>query len=211
MDPFPTLYEAFLRAAEVDSGLRKETFLEQASRHIAEGALRASGCSFSETWGRRGLLILGADFDRTEIIPRENKTESPNRAEIPPLAMADHRLIFIDGPEVDCQVVRETGEHGDRDGWKDVRVAAGDAERLWLRNAPNPKEAAPSRASYEAGDRAKILLAKCFPIIPSKADVSNADLVRRVQAKHCEEGLKGGPPSLTIKKKIRPNSSEAVS
>jgi hypothetical protein len=81
MDPFPALYEAFLRAAEADSGLRKESFLEQARHHIAEGKLRASGRPFSVTWTRR-LYTTG--------IPRENKTESPDRVEIPPLAMADH-------------------------------------------------------------------------------------------------------------------------
>src|ERR1700724_1445194 len=76
MDPFPALYEAFLRAAEADSGLRKESFLEQARHHIAEGKLRASGRRFSVKWTRRGGLIFRAD------VPRENKTESPDRVEI---------------------------------------------------------------------------------------------------------------------------------
>jgi hypothetical protein len=145
MDPFPALYEAFLRAAEADSGLRKESFLEQARHHIAEGKLRASGRRFSVTWTKRGWLT-GA-----EIAPREDKTESSDRVEIPPLAMADHRLIFVDGPKVvDCQVVQGgslaywrakgvTGFHWCcMSGWKDVRGVAGDVERLWPRTATSP-------------------------------------------------------------------------
>jgi|GEM_PF-4198004 len=200
-DPFPTLYEGFLRAAEADPDLRKESFLEKARHHIAKGILRASGRRFSETFG--GLLILGADvdgteivLDDTEIVPRKNKTESPDHVEISPLSMVDYRLIFVDGPKVDCQVVRETGEYGDLDGWKDVRAAAGDLERLWPRAAPSPDGTAPSRASYRAGDRAKILLNECFNgKIPLATEMSNSDLVRRVQAQHCKDALKGEPPS----------------
>ena len=81
---------------------------------------------------------------------REDKTESPDRVEIPPLAMADHRLIFVDRPKVDCQVAqggdfaywRAKGATGfgfcSMSGWKDVRGVAGDVERLWPRTATSP-------------------------------------------------------------------------
>jgi hypothetical protein len=114
--------------------LRKESFLEQARHHIAEGKLRASGRPFSVTWTRR---LYGTG------IKREEKTELPDRVEIPPLAMADHRLIFVDGPKVDCQVVRggsfdywrakgvAPGYYSTMYGWKDIRGVAGNVERLW--------------------------------------------------------------------------------
>ena len=141
MDPFPALYEAFLRAAEADSGLRKESFLEQARHHIAEGKLRASGRRFS--------VILEQAPVTADIQSRPAKTKPPDRVEIPPLAMADHRLIFVDGPKVDCQVVLggsfdywgakgATAYSVCMSGWKDVRGVAGDVERLWPRTATSP-------------------------------------------------------------------------
>jgi hypothetical protein len=157
MDPFPALYEAFLRAAEANSGLRKESFLEQARHHIAEGKLRASGRRFSVKWTRRLKLDPGRGLIFRADVPRENKTESPDRVEIPPLAMADHRLIFVDGPKVDCQVVRGGsfdywGAKGAAaysvcmSGWKDVRGVAGDVERLWPRTATSPSAIAATDA-----------------------------------------------------------------
>ena len=51
MDPFPTLYEAFLRAAEADLGLRKESFVNKRATSSRKancklggaGSLRQSG------------------------------------------------------------------------------------------------------------------------------------------------------------------------
>lgn len=185
LDPFPTLYEAFLRAAEADSGLRKESFLEQSRHHIATGKLRASGRRFSGIWDRRGrptfIVCLPA--------------EPPDHVEIPPLAMADHQLIFVDlivdGPKVvDCQVVQgrwPEGATSRMSGWEDVRGVAGDVERLWPGAATGAGAIVASRRdAYEPGEKVKILLAKYFPRIPSKVEMPNSELVRCVQAKHAE-------------------------
>ncbi len=191
-----------MRAAEADSGVQEESFLEQARRHIAEGKLRTSGFRFSVTWKRRGWPLPPPSecppllLDERKFPPWEDKTESPDRVEIAPLAMADHRLIFV-GPEFDCQVVQggdfaywgakgATAYSVTMSGWKDVRGVAGDIERLWPRTSAHGAIGS-SRGAYEPGKRAQNALAKCFPNgIPSRVDVPDGELVRRVQAKHSE-------------------------
>jgi hypothetical protein len=150
--PFPPFYAAFLRASEADSGLRKESFLEQARHHIAEGRLHASGRRFSIEWTSGAL---------TGVRRMARVISSPDRVDIPPLVMADHRLIFIDGPEVDCQIVGASfvecrvvprvvevpglpagSLYGCGSGWGDVRGVASDVERLWPATPPSALVAA---------------------------------------------------------------------
>ena len=75
--------------------------------------------------------------------------------------MADHRLIFVDGPKVDCQVVLggsfdywgakgATAYSVCMSGWKDVRGVAGDVERLWPRTATSPGAIAATDDPIEA-------------------------------------------------------------
>jgi hypothetical protein len=177
---FLTPDEAFSRAAESDPGLKLESFLEQVHSNIARGALRASGFRFQEK--RMSTVIAPTPPFELFSVPMVQKAASRERVEIPPLAMADYS-----GPGRDGRIVRDAG--ADSDGWEDVRLCADDFEGLWLRDAPNHGK----RGAYDSGERTKRVLKKCFPNeIPSIQELSNGELVRRVETKHGEL-FKGTP------------------
>lgn len=124
--PFLTPDEAFLRAADADPRLNRESFLEQVRGHIGSGSLLASGFRFRET--RSSAMIMPTPPFELVSFPMVNKFASRERVEIPPLAMADYS-----GPGYDGRIVRDTG--ADIDGWEDVRLRADDVDRLWPRAA----------------------------------------------------------------------------
>jgi hypothetical protein len=149
---FPTIDEAFLRAAESCPQLTRELFLEQIRGHIAEGSLRATGFLFSIKTRPVHIGYYGTDWGVNE------RFTSSERTEIPPLAMADYRPIFADGGDEACQIVRgprivyelhDSYPHGTvvaitkTDGWMDVRFPADDIEKLWAavphKRGPAPK------------------------------------------------------------------------
>jgi hypothetical protein len=131
-----------------------------------------------------------------------DRSASLERSEIPPLAMADHRLVFADGEDEACQVVRSPRtihEPHDSyskagavaityvDGWTDVRFPADDVDRLWANAKAEPSTAVHSRGAYNSGERIKKVLSECFPDgAPPRSELSNPDLLRRVFAKHAE-------------------------
>jgi hypothetical protein len=154
--PFPTIDEAFLRAAKSCPQLTRELFLEQVLSHIADGSLRATGFLFWKKWRPVHIGHYGSDLGISEAFT------SSERTEIPPLAMADYRPVFADseigeyrneacqvvrGPRViyephasypKCQVVAITSI----DGWTDVRFLD-DIEKPWAvvphKRGPAPK------------------------------------------------------------------------
>jgi hypothetical protein len=189
---FPTINETFLRAAESCPQLTRELFLDQVRDHIAEGSLRATGFLFSIKTRPVHIGHYGTDLGVNE------RFTSSERTEIPPLAMADYRPIFTDGEDEASQVVRDPrivyephdSYHGTvvaitkTDGWTDVRFPADDFEKLWA-NATTVD----SRGPYDAGKKVDAAIKKCFPpsgVVPPKTELSNADLFRRVCAKHAE-------------------------
>jgi hypothetical protein len=103
--PFPTIDEAFLRAAKSCPQLTRELFLEQVLSHIADGSLRATGFLFWKKWRPVHIGRYGSDLGISEAFT------SSKRTGIPPLAMADYRPVFA-GSEIGeyrneaCQVVR---------------------------------------------------------------------------------------------------------
>lgn len=156
---FPTIDEAFLRAAESCPKLTRELFLEQVRDHIADGSLRATGFQFWRKWRPVHIGYYGDDWGINDSFT------SPSRSEIHPLAMADYWPVFADGENEACRVVRDPRTVHEphesypgggpvaitkTDGWTDVRFRADDVEKLWANAAAVQHRRGPEPTVFES-------------------------------------------------------------